>query len=300
MADTRWRNNLRPGSSIWVPRLKSDRLDRGENRGAGSCLRCCNSVLDELRRGGATRVTERLLAVPHGGPCVINAASYRDLEVAVAAVLDAEAQGRQFLYRTAASFARVRAGIAPRTLLTKTELGLSSSGGGLFVVGSYVPKTTRQVAALLALPGVAGAEVEAALLLDHDRREEEIQRVARQADEALACGRNTVIYTSRTIIAGNAATCDLAIGNRISEGLAITQAIRTRPQYLVAKGGITSSNVATKSLGVRRALVLGQILPGVPVWQLGWESRYLGMPYVVFPGNVGEAGALVEIANRLA
>jgi uncharacterized protein YgbK (DUF1537 family) len=46
-------------------------------------------------------------------------------------------------------------------------------------------------------------------------------------------------------------------------------------------------------------MVAGQILPGVPTWQLGTESRFPGMPYVVFPGNVGGSDALVEVLNRL-
>jgi uncharacterized protein YgbK (DUF1537 family) len=69
---------------------------------------------------------------------------------------------------------------------------------------------------------------------------------------------------------------------------------------LIAKGGITASDVATKGLNVKRALVLGQILPGVPVWQLGPESRYAGIPYVVFPGNVGGDDALAVTVQALS
>ncbi|HJZ46788.1 MAG TPA: nucleotide-binding domain containing protein, partial [Roseiflexaceae bacterium] len=70
-------------------------------------------------------------------------------------------------------------------------------------------------------------------------------------------------------------------------------------RYLLAKGGITSSDTATHGLHLKRALVLGQILPGVPVWQLGPESRYPGLVYIVFPGNVGGPGALVEVVAAL-
>jgi uncharacterized protein YgbK (DUF1537 family) len=67
----------------------------------------------------------------------------------------------------------------------------------------------------------------------------------------------------------------------------------------VAKGGITSSDIATKGLGVKRAMVIGQALPGVPVWQLGGESRYPGMSYIIFPGNVGDRDALVQLQKQL-
>ena len=50
--------------------------------------------------------------------------------------------------------------------------------------------------------------------------------------------------------------------------------------------------MGTKALGVKRANVLGQIQPGIPVWQTGAESRFPGMPYVIFPGNTGDETTL--------
>jgi len=67
---------------------------------------------------------------------------------------------------------------------------------------------------------------------------------------------------------------------------------------VLAKGGITSSDIATRGLDVKRAMVRGQILPGVPVWQLE-AGRYPGLTYIVFPGNVGGEHALVEIVSKL-
>ena len=75
--------------------------------------------------------------------------------------------------------------------------------------------------------------------------------------------------------------------------------LEVRPRYLIAKGGITSSDLATRGLGVKRALVLGQILPGVPVWELGPETKFPGLPYVVFPGNVGGPEALQDAVQKL-
>ena len=44
------------------------------------------------------------------------------------------------------------------------------------------------------------------------------------------------------------------------------------PEFLIAKGGITSNDVAVEALGVKRATVLGQVVPGVPVWRCGEET----------------------------
>jgi len=256
--------------------------------------------LQDLRRGGPRRVTERLLEIPTGGVCVVNAAGNHDLMVLVAGLLEAEARGRQFMHRTAASFVPLRAGISPRPLLTRDDLGLPESGGGLVVVGSYVPKTSAQLASLLDRSGIRGVEVSVTALLS-DGGLGEITRVARVAEEALRRDEDVVIYTSRQLVTGADAESSLAIGQRVSNSLiAIVRQITVRPRYLLAKGGITSSDVATKGLGVRRAMVQGQILPGVPVWQLGLESRRPGMTYIVFPGNVGGPGALREIVASLA
>jgi hypothetical protein len=45
--------------------------------------------------------------------------------------------------------------------------------------------------------------------------------------------------------------------------------------------------------------VRGQILPGIPVWELGSESRHPGLTYIVGPGNVGGPDALTEIVEAL-
>jgi uncharacterized protein YgbK (DUF1537 family) len=255
--------------------------------------------LEEIRQGPET-VSRRLRTIPPGGIGVVNAVCYRDLELFVLGLLESEGQGRRYLYRTAASFVRVRAGLAPRDLLAPDELQLPQIGAGLFIVGSYVPQTTRQVAALCALGGTHCVEVHVARLLDPNQRAGEIHRAAAAAEEGLRSGQETVIMTSRELLRGGDAEQALHTGRLISESLiAILGKIKSRPRYLVAKGGITASDVATAGLGVQRAWVLGQLLPGVPVWRLGQESRYPGLTYIVFPGNVGDEQALATIARSL-
>jgi uncharacterized protein YgbK (DUF1537 family) len=255
--------------------------------------------LEDIRHGGPDRVAARLLALRRG-VCVVNAASDRDLDIFVVGLLSAEARGRRYLYRTAASFVAARAALPPRPLLARVDLELPASGGGLIVVGSYVPKTSGQVSALLAQPGVLGIELDVAALLSDNRQAAEIARAAGLAEQGLCQGEDVVLVTSRALVGGTSAEQSLAIGRRVSQGLiAVLRALTTRPRYLIAKGGITSSDIATQALGVQRALVLGQILPGVPVWRLGPESRYPELMYVVFPGNVGGPQALADLVAAL-
>lgn len=255
--------------------------------------------IEDIRLGGPDRVAGLLGGLARGAVCVANAASERDIGVVALGALAAEARGMRLLYRTAASFVPALAGIAPRPLLTAGELGLPP-GGGLVVVGSYVPKSSGQLAALLALPGVAGVELDVAALLDDRARDGAIGRAADAASAALARGQDAVVFTSRALVTGADAAASLAIGGRVSDGLVeLVRQVAVRPRYLLAKGGITSSDVATAGLGVRRAEVLGQLLAGVPVWRTGAESAWPGLVYIVFPGNVGGPDALADAVLAL-
>ncbi len=259
-------------------------------------------TIKDLRVGGPSVVKQKLMSLPTGSVCVVNSASYQDQDVFVAGLLEAEAAGQTFMYRTAASFVRARAGVVPRELLTRDEMVSSEnrSNGGLVVVGSYVPKTTQQLNALFKADIVAPVEIRVSCLLDETTRSSEITSVIDQLNQHLNAGRDAVVYTSRELIAGRDAVDSLTIGNIVSASLVeVVKRIVVQPRYLIAKGGITSSDVATKALHIRLAMIMGQILPGIPVWQAGPESRYPGMAYVVFPGNVGDDQALLTAVNRL-
>lgn len=257
-------------------------------------------TIDEVRLGGPDAVAQKLLNLPTGSVCIVNCAGTRDMEVFVSGLLKAEAAGRHFLYRTAATFVQVRAGLAPRAPLTAADLNLPTTGGGLIVVGSYVPKSTTQLNALLAQPDLVQVEVNVDALLDDGQQAGEVARTIAVTTDALQRGQDVVVYTSRRLITGSDAVSSLAIGQRVSASLVtLVQGLGVRPRYLIAKGGVTASDLATKALAVKRALVRGQILPGIPLWEVGAESRYPGLVYVVFPGNVGGDDALVQARQKL-
>ncbi|MHB0876216.1 MAG: four-carbon acid sugar kinase family protein [Anaerolineae bacterium] len=258
----------------------------------------------DLIRGGGPDAVAGVLATVHGGrPVVVNAACDRDLEVVVMGLLAAEEAGKRFLCRTAASFAKVRAGIADRGLLAASELlgEAPDAGGGLIVVGSYVPRSTRQLQALLASGHWQQIELPVPRLLDAALAEAALAEARQQLARHLTAGHDVVLFTSRRLETGATAEESLAVGCAVSRALvSLVAGLERAPRFLIAKGGITSSDVATAGLGVRRALVLGQIAPGVPVWRLGPESRFPGLPYVVFPGNVGSDATLAEVATSLS
>lgn len=259
--------------------------------------------IEDIRRGGPDRVADMLGRSTAAQPVVVNAASYRDLRVVVLAVLSAEAAGKRFIYRCGAAFVRARAGLGERPLLSRTDLLGDEAPAplpGLVVVGSHVRRTAEQLAALLTLPGVAHVELDVPQVLDDTTREPEIDRVQREADAALGRGETPVVATSRRVHLASDAAARFATSTSVSAALvAVVSGLDGRPGWVIGKGGITSSDVGTRALGATRAIVLGQVRPGVPVWRLGPETRYPGLPYVVFPGNVGDAATLAEVVALL-
>lgn len=258
-------------------------------------------ALEDIRCGGPQRIREMLEQVRAGQVVIVNAVDYSDAEAFVAGLLMAETGGKAFLYRTAASFVRCRIGQAGRPLLSPAVLSLPGGGaGGLVVVGSYVPKSTRQLERLLQLPGTVGLEVPVRQVLDEMNGRPFLDRLAKKATADLHAGHTVVIFTSRELVDQQAGLSHVEIASRVSSALVrLVQMVGTTPRFLIAKGGITSSDLATRALGVQRAVVLGQIRPGIPVWRLGEESKVPGLSYIVFPGNVGDDETLADVVKEL-
>ncbi|KAF6150211.1 hypothetical protein GIB67_000085 [Kingdonia uniflora] len=259
-----------------------------------------------LRTEGPSAVSDYLCNLQKGSMCIVNSASERDMAVFAAGMIQAELKGKRFLCRTAASFVSARIGIKPKAPIIPRDLGIvNERNGGLIVVGSYVPKTTKQVEELKAQRGHNLKSIEISVnklsMKSSEDREEEIIRAAELADVFLKARKDTLIVTSRELITGSSPSENLDINFKVSSALVeIVKRIKTRPRYILAKGGITSSDIATKALGAQRAMVVGQALAGVPLWQLGPESRHPDVPYIVFPGNVGDNAAMAEVVKNWA
>ena len=128
---------------------------------------------------------------------------------------------------------------------------------------------TAACATASTAPGIIRIEVAVNNLLSDVKRANEVSRVAREAEESLRDGTDVVIFTSRTLVTGASAEDNLSISKQVSQGVAeIVRSIAARPRYMLAKGGETASGIATHVLNVKRAMTPGQILPGVPVWEL--------------------------------
>jgi uncharacterized protein YgbK (DUF1537 family) len=260
--------------------------------------------LDDIRLGGPTRVADILTGVTGGAFVVVNATDYADLEIVVLGLLQAEALGRSFLHRTGPSFIRALAGLEPKAPLTAPELWPTRGPGGhgLVVVGSHVGLTSRQVQSARSRGGLTEVELDVATLLDPARRDAHVEEVTGRVLAALAASE-ALLYSSRTVVRGADAADSLEIARTVSSAVVevVRGARRGKPAWVVAKGGITSHDVAVHGLEIRRAEVVGQLLPGlVSVFRpVQAPTEVVGVPYVVFAGNVGDDTTLAYVIDLL-
>jgi uncharacterized protein YgbK (DUF1537 family) len=233
---------------------------------------------------------------------VVNATDYADLEIVVLGALQAQERGKSFVYRCGPSFIRAIAGLEPQGPLTAAQIWPTGhpGGHGIVVVGSHVGLTSRQVAKAQERGGLVEAELHVPTLLDPEQRDAHVAAIGKQVTEALATC-DVLLFTSRTLMRGGDADDSLAISRTVSTAVVevVHAALAAHPAWVVAKGGITSHDVAVRGLGIRRAEVVGQLLPGmVSVFRpIEAAPEAVGTPYVVFAGNVGNDDTLADVVD---
>ena len=264
---------------------------------------CITISLDELNALDVQGIKEKLMSAQNMAKIIVNAVSYADLKVFCAALVLAMKEGKHYMARTAAAFTKVMGRISDQPLLGREQLEGDTKNGGIVLIGSHVKKTTDQLNCLKELDGQADfMEFQVNTVFEENGLEKEVERTVKAAEEKILSGRTVVIYTSRQLLAPENMTPEekLHISVKISHAVtSIIGKLSVKPKFIIAKGGITSSDVGTKALRVKKARVMGQVKKGIPVWMTGEESKFPGMPYIIFPGNVGEVSTLKEIVEEL-
>lgn len=275
-----------------------------EEKGGAAAGDVAVITLRELR-GDLKKLEERLYELKGFHYMTADAVTETDVKALVLVLMRLMKRGRQYLIRSAAAAAKVLGNVSDQPLLTGEQLTDGVTGyGGMVLVGSHVRKTTGQLAALKesAVP-ISWIEFHVNAYREEGGLEQEAQRAAEEAEKAMAAGDTAVVYTSRELAAPEGASPEelLALSVNISDAVtSVVSRLHRKPKFLIAKGGITSSDVGVRALQVKKARVAGQVQPGIPVWKIGPESKFPGMSYVIFPGNVGDTDTLKKIVEELA
>jgi uncharacterized protein YgbK (DUF1537 family) len=269
---------------------------------AGDVLPLTLSII----RAGAQAIADALGGATDAAPVVADAVTEDDLRLLALGCQEAQRRGKRLLFRVGPPFVRAAIGQLPHPPLTRAEIYPGperNQRGGLVVVGSHVGVTGRQLEDLRrTFPEVHTEVLDVGLVVGDETREAHIAPLVEAATAALGQG-NVVIHTSRTVVSAATGEESLAISRQVSA--AVVDVVRrilaaSPPRFVIAKGGITSSDVAVHALEIRRAIVRGPMLPGiVSLWE-PTDGPAQGIPYVVFAGNVGSDTSLSEVVTTLS
>lgn len=238
-------------------------------------------------------------------PIVADIVTENDFRALALGLEEAERRGKKLLYRVGPPFVRGRIGQEIRTELSGAEAYAGNSpsdAGGLIVVGSHVGVTTRQLKALVDQHSAARiVEIDVEKLLGGNP-EEYLAGIVRDVVESLHSA-DVILHTSRLLIKTDDAAESLRIARTVSAAVVavVNRTLKTfPPRFVIAKGGITSSDVAAHGLEIRHAIVRGPMLPGiVSLWE-PVDGPAKGIPYIVFAGNVGDDQSLAQVTRKLS
>ncbi|MDJ0312702.1 four-carbon acid sugar kinase family protein [Arthrobacter sp. H35-D1] len=266
-----------------------------------------------IRRGtpkaGAAAVADAIDGASDSTPIVVDAVTENDLRVLALGLEEAEHRGKTLIYRVGPPFVRARIGQEIREPLATAEIfhagrtvAAGTARGGLIVVGSHVGVTTRQLKVLTDAHASASiVEIDVEKLLSDDGAAH-VSEVVATIVAALA-NRDVIIHTSRLLIKTDDAAASLKIARTVSAAVVevVNRTLKaTPPRFVIAKGGITSSDVAAHGLEIRHAIVRGPMLPGiVSLWE-PVDGPAEGIPYIVFAGNVGDDQSLADVTRKLS
>lgn len=254
--------------------------------------------LEMLRNDNAEGLVLEIKELIKKNYIIVDALDYCDLEIFSKTFLTLYSKLDTYaVLRTSSSLPKAMSGISDIELLNKENLSLKN-GTGLVVVGSHVKKSTIQLQHLLENKNVEGVEVDINLVLEQsDKLLVEITETLKKINKN---GFTPVVYTSRKELRLEDSAKRLAIGQIISAFLVkLVRELPFTPSFIIAKGGITSHDILTKGLDIEIAGVKGQIIPGVPVLCTDSKHKFPDMPYIIFPGNVGDENGLVTVLEKL-
>lgn len=256
-------------------------------------------------RSGPERVAEVLEGVRDGAFVVVNGTSYDDFTTVALGLLRAEAAGKSFLHRTGPSFVRALAGIDGTDPVGPAQIWPEGRGPGygLVAVGSHVGRSSEQLEQLRAAGGFIEVELDVPTLVGGGERARDHFSDIRARMAAGLARSDVLLSTSRALVTGSDGGSSLAISVGVSHAVAdlVRDVLDAHPAWIVAKGGITSHEIAVRGLGLRRAEVVGQFGRGIVSLfrPIAAEPRAIGIPYVVFPGNVGGPEMLATVVRML-
>ena len=272
-----------------------------KTKGNIPCDRVTRFLLTDLRQG----IQSQLRQLAGNQCCVVDAETQADLDQFAQDILAVAAEGKKFLFRSAASLLTSLANLPPQPVaIDRMSAYVKDGKPGAVIVGSHVKKTTEQLENLLQVSGVVGVEIDVAHLLEESdlERADLLAAILAKVATIHQGGQTPVVYTSRQELTFPDVETRLKFGVAVSSLLMdVVQGLPADIGFLISKGGITSNDVLSTGLALTTARIVGQILAGCSIVLTPDDHpRFPNLPVVLFPGNVGDAKGLAIVYQRLS
>ena len=282
-------------STAYLPDYVAEKTD-----GAIAASEVKRFLLADIRQG----VQEQLMQLNNNCCVAVDGEQQSDLDQFAADLNAAAAQGKKFLFRSAASLLTSLANLPAQPTKPEEMNRITRSAAGAVIVGSHVQKTTQQLQQLLKAPSIVGIEIDVSEIKNNPKTSHDalLKKASAQIEQIHAEGNTPVVYTSREELTFKDTETRLAFGEAVSTLLVdIEKALPKSIGFLISKGGITSNDTLSKGLELTFVRLLGQIIPGVSIVKTESDHpQFPDLPVVLFPGNVGDENALATAYRRLA
>ncbi len=216
---------------------------------------------------------------------------------------------KKFLFRTAASFISAFSKVGFNTKNNIYYSGLRRKDNnnnymkGIIVVGSHVDISTMQLLHLLKTSSCKPVEINVDKFFNFlklKNNNSSIQdfkyQLVEQIKDILEKEFTPVLYTSRKVIAFREKCEEFSFNKDLAIFIAqIVKELKHDIGYLVSKGGITSNTILSEGFNIDSAYLEGQIMTGISLLSVNIPEINTCIPFITFPGNIGETNSLEKI-----
>ena len=266
-----------------------------------------SSELKVLETNEKNLVFKKLINLKKNTHVIVDVENYSQLKKFSSAISKLSKQ-KKFLFRSAASFIGSITGIQNnfQKPLFYSNLRRKKSDQkffpGLIVVGSFIELTTIQLKNFLEVSDCKPIELDAleflrlsAIKNNPDKLILFKNKLLTEIRSILHKEHTPVLFTSRKEVSlvNHLEQVNFynSLANFISE---LVAEIKNEIGYLVSKGGITSNIILSNGIKADYVYLEGQIITGVSLVTFKLENDEK-LPIVMFPGNIGNENALVNV-----
>ena len=239
---------------------------------------------------------------------IVDAKNYLDLDKFCHLVYKLKSD-KKFLFRTAASFisAFSKLGFNKKNNIYYSSLRRKDSNSkymqGLIVVGSHVDISTLQLMNLLKLSFCQPIEINVnrfySFLKSSDKEsliKDFKNQLVDHIKDLIKNKYTPVLFTSRKVISFQDKYEEFSFNEALAIFMAqIVRELKHEIGYLVSKGGITTNTILSEGFNIASAYLEGQIMTGISLLSVNLQEINTCIPFITFPGNIGEPDTLQKI-----